>query len=406
MEIAIEQKVKNIPSFELSYETSLPHRKVYQEEEGRGGVGAPSAPPEQLGLFIPKSKKYLVWFTFVEDQDVAILIELGRDKKPQQCKIMKGLVFDPNGPELAQGTILYGSLFYKTENMVYFIIEDLILHRSILMRKLCFGDKLAILERIFEKREITREFSGPEDGIQYAFTFPICFNGTHREPTAEEMAQVPYPIHHVQYRLFDRIVPYVNVIVQSRAGEIVHRNFRERPFGAVATVPPAPPRIGVRTGVKYQREPQGKERDIFIVRADLQSDLYILTHPIGTYEPDYAYIPNYRVSVFMNGLFRRIKENTNLDLIEESDDDEELMDTRADKFVDLNKEYRMECMYHKKFKRWIPLRIVYNNDVVTNRPLVENRQQYRPRNYQNSRPSSGYGHSHPQRNPHKYMSNR
>ena len=359
----IEQKVKNIPSFELSYETSSPHRKVYPNKD-LSGEALPT--PNQIGLFIPKSKKYLAWFTFIEDQDVAILIELGRDKKPVQCKIMKGLLFDPDGPELAQGTILYGSLFYKTETMVYFVIEDIVLYKSILMRKLCFGDKLGFLERIFTKKEILADFSGEEGGIQYAFTFPMSFDGTHRDPTVEEMAKVPYTIHHIQYRLFDKIVPYVNVIVQSRAGEIVHRVMLGG--GGTETQLPIrnePIRPTFRPPVvssKRQREPQGKERDVFLVRADLQSDLYILTHPIGLYEPDYAYIPNYRVSVFMNTLFRKIKENQNLDSMEESDDDEELMDTRPDKYVDLSKEHRMECMYHKKFKRWIPLRVLYNNN--------------------------------------------
>ena len=34
-------------------------------------------------------------------------------------------------------------------------------------------------------------------------------------------------------------------------------------------------------------------------------------------------IPDYKTSVFMNDLFRTIKENKNLDLLEESDDEED-----------------------------------------------------------------------------------
>ena len=40
----------------------------------------------------------------------------------------------------------------------------------------------------------------------------------------------------------------------------------------------------------------------------------------------------------MNSLFRNIKENRNLDLLEESDDEEEFENTSLDKFVDLDKE--------------------------------------------------------------------
>ena len=144
----LEQKMKTIPSFELSYETSSPHRKVYNENEAQ-------KEPEQIGFFIPKSKKYLVWFTYLEEHDVAILIELGRDKKPTQYKLISNLQFDPNGPELAQGTLLYGSMYMKNTTGVdtesFFIIEDLVIYKSISLRKLCFGEKLGILETIFSQ---------------------------------------------------------------------------------------------------------------------------------------------------------------------------------------------------------------------------------------------------------------
>ena len=342
----IENKIKQIPAFELSYETVASHKKVYDEE--------------QIGIFIPRSKKYLVWFTYVEEHDVAILIELGRDKKPTQCKIMTGLQFDPNGPELAQGTLFYGSLYYQSETRIYFVIEDLILYKSISVRKLCYGERLGILEGIFDRGEILSNFTGDQDSefIQYAFTFPVAYDG-NRDPTEADFARVPYPVHHIQYRLFDKIVPYVNVLIQSRTGSIVHRNFHDasemRPSAAPSQNRPVPRAI---QPPKYQREPKGKEHDVFMVRADIQSDMYILTHPRSLYEPDYAYIPNYRVSVFMNSLFRNIKENRNLDYMEDSDDDEDLMDLRPDKYVNLGREYRMECMYHKKFRRWIPLKVI------------------------------------------------
>ena len=60
----------------------------------------------------------------------------------------------------------------------------------------------------------------------------------------------------------------------------------------------------------------------------------------------------------MNSLFRNIKENRNLDAIEESDDEDDFYDMRMDKYVDLTKEIRMECVYHSKFRRWIPYKTV------------------------------------------------
>jgi hypothetical protein len=76
-------------------------------------------------------------------------------------------------------------------------------------------------------------------------------------------------------------------------------------------------------------------------------------------EPIYygiASIPDYKTSVMMNRLFRTIKENENLDALEESDEETEFENEAEDKFVSLNTELNMICSYHIKFKKWVPLR--------------------------------------------------
>ena len=60
----------------------------------------------------------------------------------------------------------------------------------------------------------------------------------------------------------------------------------------------------------------------------------------------------------MNSIFRNIKENRNLDAIEESDDEEEFENPNIDKFVDLEKTLLMECVYSKRFKRWEPIKVI------------------------------------------------
>ena len=56
----------------------------------------------------------------------------------------------------------------------------------------------------------------------------------------------------------------------------------------------------------------------------------------------------------MNNLFRSIKENNNLDLLEESDDEEEFENISLDKFVDVDKKIKFLCVYNSKFKSWMP----------------------------------------------------
>jgi hypothetical protein len=60
----------------------------------------------------------------------------------------------------------------------------------------------------------------------------------------------------------------------------------------------------------------------------------------------------------MNRLFRTIRENENLDAIEESDDEDDFQNVTEDKYVNLQKTLLMECQFHPKFKRWVPMRVM------------------------------------------------
>ena len=97
-------------------------------------------------------------------------------------------------------------------------------------------------------------------------------------------------------------------------------------------------------------------------------NLYILENNKETFY-DYALIDSYKTSVFMNSLFRRIKENKNLDLLEESDSEEEFENTNLEKYVDLNKTYIIECIYNKKFKKWIPTNLAKTN-IISNKNII------------------------------------
>ena len=79
-----------------------------------------------------------------------------------------------------------------------------------------------------------------------------------------------------------------------------------------------------------------------------------------------ALIDSYKTSKFMNNLFRNIKENKNLDLLEESDDNDEFEDVNEAKFVNLTKSYNIECEYNLKFKKWIPRKLSNNNVINKN----------------------------------------
>ena len=114
-------------------------------------------------------------------------------------------------------------------------------------------------------------------------------------------------------------------------------------------------------------KPQYRSITVFEVSADVQFDIYHLYMCGKGGSRIYyntAYIPNYKISVFMNSIFRDIKENRNLDFIEESDDEDEFQNKSEDRFVDLKKRVAMECAFSSKFKRWIPYRIAAKHSKI------------------------------------------
>ncbi len=68
----------------------------------------------------------------------------------------------------------------------------------------------------------------------------------------------------------------------------------------------------------------------------------------------------------MNKLFRNIKENENLDTLEESDDEEEFENNNLDKFVYLEKSYPLLCKYNYKFKKWYPISLAKKDSKIVN----------------------------------------
>lgn len=100
---------------------------------------------------------------------------------------------------------------------------------------------------------------------------------------------------------------------------------------------------------------QKTKYEIFNVKADLKPDIYHL------YKSDYsgkAMIPNLSTSIMMNKLFRTIKENDNIDLIEESDNEDEFENIDEYQYVDINKSYHFRCMYNHEFKTWVPIECI------------------------------------------------
>jgi hypothetical protein len=110
----------------------------------------------------------------------------------------------------------------------------------------------------------------------------------------------------------------------------------------------------VATAVQSVATAYKSQTRTFVIAPDAQNDIYYVLRssdePI-TANTMIAHIPNYKTSVMMNALFRNIKENRNLDALEESDEEDEALIP----FVDVNKRVRMSCTFSARFKRWQPV---------------------------------------------------
>lgn len=321
---------KRLPPFELSYET-IAHKKVYDSY--------------QTVFAIPSGKKSFAWFSFHNDQDVCYMMDTNREKKITHISIAH-VSFDPS---LSLGTILYGThVTIENHEHPVFVVEDLYYYKGISMKQHTLGEKLGYLEILFSQCIRSNSSS-------VRFFLPFLWGIREVSKTETDILQeyethrprIPYPVHHLQLRKLTELSPYFNISLNHVLSKMNHRVTEKMP----------PPMAFKKDVYK----PQYKYPTNFMVSADIQYDIYHL-FAFGKNKKcvyyDIAYIPNLKASQIMNRLFRNIRENENLDYIEESDDEDDFENIAADKYVDLAKCLPMECLFVRKFKRWVPIRVV------------------------------------------------
>ena len=306
--------LRRLPELKLSYENI--HKKVSSE----------------MYFLIPKGKKHLVWFTYFQDKKVCIFVEIN----PGTQKSISDMFIVPQSFEKKRvlGTILFGTLFsmndkffFSTENIHYYRGKN-IEHNNEL-------SKLNLLKHIFDNE--LKQTIITRSGI--CIGLPIIESSFENAINCAK--QLPYEIYSIQ-----------------------QRNFNDNKYLYNSTL--------------YKPSTINEEENrIFVVKADIQNDVYHL-HVKNKHNHlekyDVAAIPDYKTSVMMNKIFRKIKENANLDALEESDDDEEFEDIREDRFVFLDKSVTMECCFQKKTNTYIPVQIVTNRQITTLSSVNETKQ--------------------------------
>ena len=360
--------LRSFPSnVKFSYEKST-HKKVLSD----------------VYVIIPKGKKYFVWFTHRNRKNICVFLEIGYQNKILNI-FYRHVSFED---VLSYGTIFYGTLFKtRQENSdkknicssEIFSVEDIFYYKGDDISHYTYHNKLNVIKNIFDTK-LRYNMAFCSNGI--IFGLPVMT--TDFTEAYDKATELPYSVYSIQYKYFEdkgSSHPFTEFY-----------NFNNNSVGAIngsATGATTANNMGMnrsnnnsenymmhvnKYNDKYNDKPltynEPTKQKItsneiykeFFIKPDLQNDIYYLyqssTTNFEVISKEIAHIPDYKTSVLMNKLFRNIKENNNLDTLEESDEEEEFENIQIDKFVDLNKLFKMRCIFNYKFKKWVPVSII------------------------------------------------
>jgi len=307
--------LSEFPNFELSYET-ISHNKVHDSD---------------IILAIPEGDKFFAWFTTFNDENICVILD--SNKKNIH------LIITSFNDSLAtsSGTIFYGTIF-KHNGVSCFCIEDLYYYKGFEYTTKSYLNKIQIIKECLQKEiccnALTNKFT----------IFGLPMMNTNFNMLLREIDMLPYKISQIQFRY-------------SKIKKILFIKYYK-------------PR-SVTNNLDHGQK--GLNNAIFKISPQIQNDIYnLFIYKNGKEEfYDVALIPDYTTSVLMNKLFRNIKENRNLDALEESDDEVEFENERDDKFVFLDRSFKMNCQYNYKFKKWVPISLAGKNDRIISANLIE-----------------------------------
>lgn len=257
---------------------------------------------------LPKGSKGYLWFTTNNNNDNIALL-LFTDKNGDIKRHSEHLLCFDKSLVYGIGTIFEGVLYDKNN----FIITDSVYYKGFYTLKHIFKHKFDILQDFLNNR--IKNISSTFNHIN--ISMPVICNSFKK--LHKYTSKVQYPIYGIKCIDMDSI--YSKGIVK----------------------------------VDSLQQSSSIMTDILTITADLDFDIY--HYKKCDNNMGILCIPDYKTSVMMNKLFRKIKENDNLDLLEESDDEDEFQDVSVDKYLIPDKSIDMYCKYDTHRKKWIPIKI-------------------------------------------------
>lgn len=386
----------------LSYETII-HNKV----------------SSNYVIAIPPGKKGFIWFTEWQKQPICVFMEFHiRNQRiihcqPIQCSFNYELT-------LQKGTILYGTWYIHQSLIPIFCMETILYSQGMNTSFTPFHEKWSLMNKLVsESLQQTKETLTNKPDL--FFGLPIM--GSSIEECESLLSYTPfcYHFHSMSFERGNQIFSLLYSHYQKKKGEEKEKDTSDssssHSFKPLPPLPPHPPPHQSYKGNKptngfYQRSNQDQTQNpipfklpqtshsqsqfhshpppikrkynehtsfsnakqyIFQVRPGVETDiynLYVWNEETKKEEMvDVAFIPSLKTSVWMNSLFRNIKENRNLDALEESDDEEEFQQDIIHKYVYLDRTFPLLCQWNSTFKKWEPICIIHEKEKDIN-PII------------------------------------
>ena len=270
---------------------------------------------------LPKGKKCMLWYTYDDSENVCYMLSLGRSGSISQ--ISKVVTSFSNELCYGSGTIISGVVF-STNNISCFSILDIHYYKGQNVSKLRFHNKYNYINQLVGV-EINNDVFLKQQMIVASPVLTSSF-----KDAISSARTLPYDIYGIG----------CIQLSYSKCKGVIQYTDKSDPIA------------------------------YFRVKAQIRCDIYSLLVSDDKKPHGVAAITDYKTSVMMNSLFRNIKENRNLDLLEESDDEEEFEDISEDKYVDLKKSFVMKCVFVPRFRKWKPLEVIKNGKASSKKDII------------------------------------
>lgn len=367
------------PTIEVAYETDSNNKSLTSQYN--------------ICMAIPTGRKQLLWFTHEpgSSKDAAYITDAGGTR-------FSNIEFEAHKRKISYGTIIAGTIVQISTNSsggeaAYFIINDIYMFEGIPTKSMTFAERLHYIIKLLEsvkgiRLHLCLPYMCAVTGSQDLLYDPLFYDRV--------VGEAAYQTHHIQFRSTAYTLPYLNHNYNKQVSAVADKRALQ-PSMSQSEDRCARTDLDTKAALKLGQA-------TFMVMADLQDDIYHLyaADAAGKYTYiDIAFVATRADSVMLNSMFRNIRENANVELGEESEDEDTFQNTSPDKYVDLKKQVFIDCLYSARWKKWIPICVapegrncIQLNQLISANPPNNNMFNQKPHRRPDMRPIPKHNSKH------------